>query len=255
MHAILKEDESRHTDCAFCRHGFLAILSHELRNPLSALSNSLYVVKHSKPGEARVERAMAVIERQVHRLASIVDSLGEAATVGRGAVKLHRVRLDLCDFLRHALADHESLFAGRGVDLGDEIPAEPLYVSADPVRLSEIIGNLLHNAVQFTPRGGHVVLALDSRSVEGAARIRVQDSGIGLEPGIRERLFLPFSQADTSLARTGGGLGLGLALAKSLIDLHGGSIHADSAGPGLGTTFTVELPLMGESAQASSASR
>lgn len=255
MHAILKEDESRHADCAFCRHGFLAILSHELRNPLSALSNSLYVLKNSQPGEPRVNRAMAVIERQIHRLASLVDSLGEAATVGRGGVKLHRVRLDLSDFLRGAVADHESLFASRGVEVREEIPPGPVYVSADPERFSQIVGNLLHNAAQFTPRGGHVVLALEPGSAQVGARIRVRDSGIGLEPSIRERLFLPFSQADTSLARTAGGLGLGLALAKGLVDLHGGSIYADSAGPGLGSTFTVELPLLEEAAQAGSVSR
>jgi two-component system CheB/CheR fusion protein len=148
------------------------------------------------------------------------------------------------------MADHEGLFSSRGVDLREEIPPGPVYVSADPVRLSQIVGNLLQNAAQFTPSGGHAVLALEVGSPpEAAARIRVRDSGIGLEPGIRERLFLPFSQADTSLARTAGGLGLGLALAKSLVDLHGGNIQADSAGPGLGTTFTVELPLLEEAAK------
>jgi two-component system CheB/CheR fusion protein len=249
MHAILQEDEARQRDCAFCRHGFLAILSHELRNPLAALSNSLYVLKNSQPGEPRAERAMAVIDRQIHRLASLVDSLGQAATIGRGRIELNRVRTDLCEFLRNTLADHEALFSARGVELQGELPKEPIHVSADPIRLAQIVGNLLQNAAQFTPRGGKVVLILTEESTATAARIQVRDSGIGLEPGIRERLFLPFSQADNSLARTAGGLGLGLALAKGLVDLHGGSIRADSAGPGLGTTFTVDLPLLNARAQ------
>lgn len=241
--ASLPADEARHQDCAFCRHGFLAILSHELRNPLAALSNSLYVLKNSQAGEARADRAMAVIERQIHRLASLVDSLGQAATIGRGRIELNRVRMDLCGFLRSTLADHESLFSGRGIELRDEIANGPIEVFADPIRLAQIVGNLLQNAAQFTPRGGHTVLTLQEDAIAHTARIQVRDSGIGLEPAIRDRLFLPFSQADNSLARTAGGLGLGLALAKGLVDLHGGSICADSAGLGLGTTFTVELPL------------
>jgi len=243
MHAILQADEEGYNPGVPLQQGFLAILSHELRNPLSALSNSLYVLKNSQLGEPRAERAMAVIERQIHRLTSIVDSLGQVATTGRGRVELQRVSIDLCDFLRGAVADHETLFADRGVKLRDEIPSEPLYLSADPMRLAQVVENLLQNAAQFTPRGGHVVLALKAYRAGQAVRIQVRDSGIGLEPAFRERLFLPFSQGDTSLARTAGGLGLGLALAKALVQLHGGSIRADSAGPGLGTTFTVELPL------------
>jgi signal transduction histidine kinase len=254
MHAILQADEARQRDCAFCRHGFLAILSHEFRNPLAALSNSLYVLKNSRPGEPRADRAMAVIDRQIHRLASLVDSLGQAATIGRGRIELHRVRTDLCEFLRNTLVDHEALFSERGVELEGALPKDPVYVSADPIRLAQIMGNLLQNAAQFTPRGGKVVLTLKEDTTVDAARIQVRDSGIGLEPGIRERLFLPFSQADNSLARTIGGLGLGLALAKGLVDLHGGSIRAESAGLGLGTTFTVDLPLLNAGAQTGAAS-
>lgn len=243
MHAILQADEARQNDCTYCRHGFLAILSHELRNPLAALSNSLYVLKNSQPGEARAERAMAVMDRQISRLASLVDSFGQAATIARGRVELNRVRTDLCEFLRNTLVDHESLFAARGVQLRGEVPSGPLQVLADPIRLAQIVDNLLHNAAQFTPRGGNVVLTLRQDFSAQVARIQVRDSGIGLEPGVRERLFLPFSQADNSLARTTGGLGLGLALAKGLVDLHGGSIRVDSAGLGFGTTFTVDLPM------------
>jgi len=243
MRAILQADEVQRSDCAFCRHGFLAILSHELRNPLSALSNSLYVLKNSQPGEQRALRAMAVMDRQIQRLASLIDNLSEAATVGRGRVELHRMQLDLCEFLHNTVADHEALFANHGLKLLGQIPTGPVFIFADRERLAQILGNLLQNATQFTPQGGRVILALEADMVLEVARIKVRDSGIGIDPVMRDRLFLPFSQADTSLARTAGGLGLGLALTRGLVNLHGGSIHAESPGAGQGTTFTVELPL------------
>jgi signal transduction histidine kinase len=189
---------------------------------------------------------MAVIERQIRRLASLVDNLSEAAAIGRGRIQLRCVRLDLRSFLQDTFSDHEAVFAGREVAFRSDLPAAPVPILADPVRLSQILGSLLENAGQFTPAGGKVSLALDADAAAHIARIRVEDSGVGLEAEVRERLFLPFSQADTSLARTAGGLGLGLALAKGLVDLHGGRIHVASAGLGRGTTFTVELPLAEE---------
>lgn len=236
-------DEGRGNECEFCRHGFLAILSHELRNPLAALRNSLYVLRASDPSEPRAIRAIIVMERQLGRLASLVDDIGQAAAIGRGVIDLHVARSDLCELARTALADHEALFASRELELHEDIPRTPVYVLADPLRLSQVLGNLLQNAAQFTPRRGHVELTLQVDAQKSTARIQVRDSGIGLAPELRARLFQPFSQGDTSLARTAGGLGLGLALAKAFVDLHGGSISADSAGVGLGTTFTVVLPL------------
>lgn len=236
-------------ECTFCRHGFLSVLSHELRNPLSALSNSLYVLKNSQPNEPRAARAMAVMERQIARLASLIDNIGQAASIGRGRVELQRGRIDLSGFLHETIADHEGLFLGREIELRGDIPSGPIVVLADPIRLAQVLGILLHNAAQFTPRGGHVSLSLQAETSGQMALIQVRDSGIGLEPGLRERLFLPFSQGDTSLARSSGGLGLGLALAKGLVDLHGGSIRADSAGAGQGATFTVSLPLQSQSVQ------
>jgi signal transduction histidine kinase len=255
MPAMSQSDEAKHDDCAFCRHGFLGLLSHELRNPLSALSNSLYVLKNSKPDEARAVRALAVMDRQVRHLASLVDDLCDAATIGRGLVELHLVRLDLCEFLHNTAADHKSLFSGHGLKLREDIVQGCLFVSADPVRLGRILGNLLQNAAQFTPCDGEVALALRADFLAQSAIIQVRDSGVGLEPQMRDRLFLPFSQADTSLARSAGGLGLGLALAKGLVELHGGSIRAESAGLGMGSTFTIELPLREQPLRAGSATR
>jgi signal transduction histidine kinase len=251
--AIAPENEGGHSECKFCRHGFLAILSHELRNPLASLSNSLYVLKRAQPGDPRSSRAMAVMERQIRRLAVLADNLNEAAAIGRGRVELRRVPIDLCSFLHDTFNDHEAGFASRQLAFREDIPADSVYTLADPVRLSQILENLLENAAQFTPAGGQVVLALEPDVPGALVRIRVQDSGVGMEAVVRDRLFLPFSQADTSLARTAGGLGLGLALAKGLVDLHGGSIRAESSGLGCGTTFTVELPLLAKG-QASSGS-
>jgi signal transduction histidine kinase len=231
--------------CEFCQHDFLAVLSHELRNPLSALSNSLYVVKKCPPGQPRSLRAIAVMERQLRHMTSLIDSLTEAARLGSGRVELRRSTLDLCELLHNACLDHECLLATCAIELHEEIPRGPLWVSADATRLTQVFGNLLQNAAQFTPAGGSVTLVLERDETQQLARIRCRDSGMGLPPGLRERLFAPFAQADTSLARSSGGLGLGLHLVKGIVDLHGGSVRAESAGPGQGSTFIVELPCLG----------
>jgi len=232
-------------DCEMCRHGYLAVLSHELRNPLAALSNSLYVLKMIQPGDPRSSRAMAVMDRQIRQITSLVDRLTDAANLDQGKVRLCWSSTNLCEVLYNVGADHEGIFAGREIQFCTQIPLGPICVSADTAVLTQILSNLLQNAAQFTPPGGRVILALEYDGEAQRARIRVQDSGIGLEPGLRDRLFEPFIQADTSLARTHGGLGLGLTLVKGFVALHGGSVRAESKGPGLGSTFIVELPSTG----------
>jgi signal transduction histidine kinase len=233
-------------DCELCRHGVLAVLSHELRNPLAALSNSLYLLQRCQPGDAQAMRAMAVMDRQIRQLTALIDDLGDAARLGRGKVQLHRSAVDLCELLRNAGADHEALFMRCEVQISVQVPSKTVCVFADPTRLVQILGNLLHNAARFTPAGGRVVLALERDEAARFARVRVQDSGVGIDAGLRDRLFEPFSQADASLARSRGGLGLGLALVKGLVELHGGSVRAESDGPGRGSTFIVDLPFTDE---------
>ena len=145
--------------------------------------------------------------------------------------------------MRDAARDREALFAGHDVQLLLRVPDRPVFVSADPPRLDEIVGNLLDNALRFTPPGGKVSLVLEHDDGARRARIRVQDTGVGLDATLRRHLFAPFTQADRSLARTHGGLGLGLSLVKGLVELHGGSVTGDSEGPGRGSVFTMELPL------------
>jgi len=237
------EEPGGRSGCELCRHGLLAALSHELRNPLAAMSNSLFMLQRCQPGDARAVRALAVMDRQVRQLAALIDGLGDAARLDLGKVKLYRSMIDLCELLRNAGADHEALFMGRDIQIRVQLPSETACVLADPTRLAQVLGNLLHNAARFTPPGGHVVLALECDAAARFARIRVQDSGVGIEPHLRSRLFEPFAQADTSLARSRGGLGIGLALVKGLVELHGGWVQAESDGPGRGSTFIVNLPL------------
>ena len=236
----------RPSDCELCRHGLLAALSHELRNPLTSMSNSLFMLRRCAPGDTRAERAMAVLERQIRQLAALIDGLGDAARLDLGKVRLHRSTLDLCDLVRNAGADYEALFMERDVQLRVQVPMETVCVSADRTRLVQVLGNLLQNAARFTPSGGRTLLALERDDVARIARIRVQDSGVGIDAGLRDRLFEPFTQADASPARSHGGLGIGLTLVKGLAELHGGSVRVESDGPGRGATFIVDLPLSAE---------
>jgi signal transduction histidine kinase len=229
--------------CELCRHGALAALSHELRNPLAALSNSLYVLQRSKPGEAQAQRAISVMDRQIRHLVALLDGLTDAARLEQGAVELHLAHVDLGTVLRTAIASHEALFKSSEVQITEWIPSKPVLLLADPVYIEQIVGHLLRNAARFTPPGGWVRLSLEADDSAQAAHIRVQDSGAGFDSVLRDRLFEPFVQADTSLSRTLGGLGLGLAIVKGLVELHRGSVRAESDGPGKGSTFVVDLPM------------
>lgn len=166
------------------------------------------------------------------------DAASGAATAERTREALERSEAPL---VRTAVEDHRQLLARSGLTLTAELPDEPVWLSGDPTRLAQVIGNLLQNANKFTERGGRVTVRLERRDRE--AVLTVEDTGIGMEPEILCRLFEPFSQADHSLARSRGGLGLGLSLVRGLVELHGGSIEAASEGPGRGSRFTLRLPL------------
>jgi signal transduction histidine kinase len=229
--------------CDLCRHGALAALSHEFRNPLAAMSNSLYVLRRSQRGEAQAEQAISLMDRQIRHLVALLDSLTEAARLEQGHVELRLARIDLGTVLRAAIASHQRLFDTSEIKITAQISTEPFVLSADPTRIEQIVGHLLRNAARFTPPGGWVRLSLEADESSQAAHIRVQDSGAGFDSLLRDRLFQPFVQADTSLARTRGGLGLGLVIVKGLVELHGGSVRAESEGPGKGATFVVDLPM------------
>jgi PAS domain S-box-containing protein len=233
------EQELREADRA--KDEFLGVLSHELRNPLAPLRNALTVLDRAEPAGPQAARARQVAGRQLSHLTRLVDDLLDVSRIVRGKVELRRERLDVGELTRRAAEDHRALMHERGLDLVVETPEDPVWVDGDETRLAQIVGNLLHNAAKFTPAGGRVKLSAAPRG--DAVEIRVADSGAGIDEALLERIFEPFVQAKQSLARTDGGLGLGLAMVRALVELHGGSVAAASGGAGQGAQLTVRLPL------------
>jgi PAS domain S-box-containing protein len=220
---------------------FLAILSHELRNPLAPIRTAIHLLEQAGPGSDQAKRAQAVIRRQTEHLARLVDDLLDVTRFSRGKIELQRARIDLGDVVQRTCDDLHVLFEARGIALRIDMPTEPVWVDADATRMVQVVGNVLQNAAKFSREGGSVALGLSVGG--GRAELRVRDDGIGVPPDLMARLFEPFVQADSSLARTRGGLGLGLALVKGLVELHGGSVSAHSEGIDRGTEVVLRLPL------------
>ncbi|RPI47748.1 MAG: sensor histidine kinase, partial [Betaproteobacteria bacterium] len=220
---------------------FLAILSHELRNPLAPIRNSIYLLKHADPASPQAQQAREIIERQTDYVTRLVDDLLDVTRVARGKVELRRERVNLAEAVRRTGEDHVPTFREFGIDFRIEVPPDPVWMSADRTRIAQLIGNLLQNAANYTPAGGRATLAL--RVVGDFAQIEVTDSGAGISRELLPVLFEPFIQGTRSLARTEGGLGLGLALVKGISELHGGAVEAASEGIGKGASFVVRLPI------------
>ena len=225
------------------KNEFLAVLSHELRNPLTPIRNSLYVLGRVTPGGDQARRALEVISRQSGQLARLVDDLLDVTRISRNKIQLQHGPLDLNDLVRRTVEDHHSLFESKGIAVATALATQPLPMTGDAARLAQVVGNLLQNAAKFTPAGGRVVVSTAAAPSRGRATLRVSDNGVGIEPLILRRLFEPFMQAEATLDRSKGGLGLGLALVKGLVEMHGGEVCAHSDGPGRGAEFVVELPL------------
>jgi PAS domain S-box-containing protein len=224
---------------------FIGVLSHELRNPLSAIRWALYLIEQEAPGDggARAQRdaAREIIDRQVRHLVHLVDDLLDITRVSQNKIQLKRQPVDLGRLVREAIEDNRTHLEARGVSLEVRVAPGPLPASVDAVRIAQVIANLLSNAAKFTPSGGAATVSLESR--DGTAVLSVADTGSGIEAAVLPRLFEPFVQADRTLDQAGGGLGLGLALVRGLVELHGGEVTAHSAGRGQGATFVVRLPL------------
>ena len=223
------------------KDGFIAMLSHELRNPLAPIRNSLYVLGHAGPGSEQAQRAQAVIERQTRHLTRLVEDLLDVTRIARGKVELRRSRIDVREVVLRAAEDFRSTMDERGLVFRTEVHDAKVWADADPTRVTQIVTNLLHNASKFTPRGGEVVVSLGV--AEGRARLSVRDTGAGIGPELLPRMFEPFVQGDRSLARSESGLGLGLALVRGLAELHGGAVRAETPGLGKGAELVVELPM------------
>ncbi|WP_242342512.1 hybrid sensor histidine kinase/response regulator [Anaeromyxobacter terrae] len=232
---------------------FIAMLSHELRNPLAPVRTALAVLDRATPGGPEAIRAREVVRRQTDHLARLVDDLLDVTRVAHGKIQLRRERVDLAALARQTADDHADLLAAQGVALRIEGGGASLHVDGDPTRLAQVIGNLLANAEKFTHGGGSVTVAL--RQEADRALLSISDDGEGIDPALLPRLFAPFVQADAGLDRARGGLGLGLYLVRSLVELHGGSVEVTSGGAGRGAEFTLALPLAAQDAPAPEAPR
>ncbi|HET9594992.1 MAG TPA: ATP-binding protein [Anaeromyxobacteraceae bacterium] len=232
---------------------FLGMLSHELRNPLAPIRNCVYILGRVDPASDQARRAQEVLQRQVTHLARLVDDLLDVTRIERGRFEVHRGDLDLCQVVRLAAEDHRSVLQQRGIALEVDIPGKTVHVDADAGRIAQVVGNLLHNAAKFTKDGGQVTVSLSR--LAGAAEVSVRDTGVGMDADLVQHVFEPFTQARQSLARTGGGLGLGLALVKGVVEMHGGTVHAASDGPGKGSEFVVRLPLARQTVEVGEAGR
>ena len=238
----LRQSETELRESDRRKSEFMAMLSHELRNPLAPIRNSLYVLERAAPGSEQASRANAVIKRQVEHLTGLVDDLLDITRISRGKIRLERRRVELNDLVRRTVDDHRSLFEENGVRLDCKLGPEPLFVNADPTRLAQVVGNLLGNAAKFAGHGGVAQVSVSAEPGTRSATILVADSGAGMTKETLARLFEPFMQGEATLDRSKGGLGLGLALARELVRLHGGEIRAHSDGAGRGAQFTVSLP-------------
>ena len=225
------------------KDAFLAVLGHELRNPLAPIRNAVYLLSHGPLDPASTRANCAILERQVAHMVRLVDDLLDVSRIARGSILLKKEEVDLVATVRCLIEDHRALVADRGVALESRLPSSPIWIEADPTRITQSISNLLHNAIKFTDPGGRIVITVGPvRS--GQCLIQVQDDGAGIAAELLAGIFDPFMQSPAMIGRSRGGLGLGLALAKGLIELHGGTLAARSDGPGRGAEFSIQLPMV-----------
>jgi PAS domain S-box-containing protein len=223
------------------KNEFLAMLAHELRNPLAPISNTVQAL-HLGGGDAETLRsASAMLQRQVGQMSRLVDDLLDMSRITRGKIELRKGRVELAPIIQQAVEAARAQYRSLDHELTITLPPRPVHLDADPARLAQVVGNLLSNAAKFTDRGGHVWLTVEEDGAQ--AVIRVRDNGIGIAAEHHPRLFEMFAQVDTSLERSRDGLGIGLTLVKTLVELHGGTVDVHSDGPGRGCEFTVRLPV------------
>jgi PAS domain S-box-containing protein len=220
---------------------FLATLGHELRNPLSSMHNVLAILQQS-PGDSQLDRLYGILDRQVGYLTRLVGDLLDVSRIAEGKLALRSQRTDLADVVRNAVELVQSAINAAAQDLRITLPVQPVVVEADPVRLTQALLNLLHNATKYTPHGGSIFLGVSRE--DDCAIVCVRDTGVGIAPEHLGTVFDMFSQVAPSAERSQGGLGIGLALVRGLVALHGGTIEARSEGPGQGSEFVVRLPLL-----------
>ncbi len=229
------------------KNEFLAMLAHELRNPLAPIYNAVHVLRSEHNDAATVRSVAEMLDRQVGQMVRLVDDLLDVSRVSRAKVELRKEQVDLADVVHHAEEAVRSSAHSVDRHLAITLPKEPIHLNGDPARLAQVIGNLLNNACKFTDKGGHIQLTAELENEQVV--VRVKDNGIGIAPDQLGRIFDLFVQVDGSLERTTSGLGLGLTLVKNLVEMHGGTVEAHSDGIGHGAEFTVRLPILREAGQ------
>ena len=235
-----REAEEELQDANRRKDEFLAMLSHELRNPLAPIRNAVELMRRVGSQEARITMARDVIDRQVTQLARLVDELLDVSRISQGKIVLKKEPVELAKVVAHGVETVRPMIDVREQRLTVEVSAGPVWVMGDFARLSQVVANLLNNACKYTPEGGRIRLAASAE--RGVATITVEDNGTGIERELLPRVFELFVQGDRGLDRSQGGLGIGLTLVKRLVELHQGAVAADSAGPGKGATFSITLP-------------
>ena len=221
------------------KDSFLAVLAHELRNPVAALSGGLHLLNKDIPPE-RAKDIRARMDRMLEHLTHLVDDLLDVSRVSQGKIVLKKERMELGEALRSAIEASQHNIEAGGHQFLVDVPGEAIWLDADHTRLAQIVANLLNNAAKYTPSGGKV--SLSAVALEGMVEIAVSDTGVGIPHEMQTKIFEIFAQVEDHLAKAQGGLGIGLALVRQLVALHGGSIAVESAGEGRGSTFTVRLP-------------
>jgi PAS domain S-box-containing protein len=223
---------------------FLAMLAHELRNPLAPIRNAVQALRRFGSPDPQLQWVRDVIDRQAEHLARLVDDLLDVSRITQGKIALRKERLELMAVIARALETSRPNIDARKHHLNVSLPQEPIRLEGDLIRLAQVVSNLLNNAAKFTEEGGQIWLTAESR--EGEIVLRVRDNGVGIPADLLPRIFDLFTQADRSLDRSQGGLGIGLSLVRSIVEMHGGRVEAASAGLGRGSEFTVLLPLLTE---------
>jgi signal transduction histidine kinase/ActR/RegA family two-component response regulator len=219
---------------------FIALLAHELRNPLAPIRNAVHVMRLAAGDPAAVAQARAVMERQLGHMVRLIDDLLDVSRISRNKMELRRSRVLLADVIGSAVETARPAVEAAGHQLTVALPPEPVFLDADLTRLAQVFGNLLTNSAKYTEPGGRIWLTAARQG--GQVVVAVRDTGIGIPADALPRVFDMFSQVDRSVERATGGLGIGLALVKGLVEMHGGTVTAESEGPGKGSTFTVRLP-------------
>ena len=240
--AALEQDLQRATARDQRKDEFLATLAHELRNQLAPALNALEVMKQAGTNPDLFERARATLERQALHLKRLLDDTLDLSRIAHHRLELRRERIDLGELLEQAMADAQCAFEAAGHTLAITRPEQPVFLEADSLRLAQVFANLLTNACKYTNRGGRIAIGVELQGSD--VLVRVSDNGIGIPADLLASVFEPFVRLGPAQDRTSGGLGLGLGLARRLVEQHGGTLTARSAGSGRGSEFMVRLPIL-----------